>query len=250
MAAAVPFALKAGAMVGGSLLGKLTNKPSKAQSSAMQGTQQAAQQVDKVSGPLMQQGSALAGQGAGYLRQGAGQLGQAGGYYGNILSNRRAASESLAPEMTTALDYYKGAASKTARTQRGGGRDYALAELDRQKVGQIAGMLPAARANAAAGMTNVGSATGNLGSSAIYGGGAMTGQGVQAATSNAYINSGLFNNATTLRNQEGEGGKQWGSMLYDMAGSLYGGGKKQLPSSRPPVNPLYTGPTATSSMMR
>jgi hypothetical protein len=211
MAAAVPFAIKAGAMIGGSLLGKKLSGPSKQQNTAMQGAQNAAGQVGQYASPLVQSGLSTIGQGRGYL-QGAGN------YYGNILSNRRSAREALAPEMKNVMDYYAGATSKANRTLRGGARDYATAELDKQRVGNLAMMLPQARATAAEGL-------GNLAGSAIYGGSNLVGTGVGAAGKAADIYSGLFNNATTVRNQEGEGGKAWGGLLYDLAGSLFGGKK-------------------------
>lgn len=210
-AAAVPFALKAGAMVGGSLLGKKLSGPSGAQKSAMTGTQQSAQQVGAMAPPLMKQGAALTG-------QGAGTLGAAGDYYKNILSNRQSARESLAPEMQGALAYYKGAENKTQRTMRGGSRDYAQAELERQKTGQLAGMLPAARAMAAQGATGVGGAQTGAGAAA-------SGQGVNAAGTAGYINSGLFNQASQLQQQQQEGGKGWGSLLYDAASAMPWGKK-------------------------
>lgn len=212
MAAAVPFAIKAGSMIGGSLLGKALSGPSKEQKAATQGTLQAGQQVGNAAQPLLQTGANLTQQGSGYL-------GKAGDYYSNILSNRKAANESLAPEQTTALNYYQGAGNKIQRTMRGGSRDYAQAELDRQKVGQFAGMLPAARARAAEGAAGVGSA-------ALGAGSAASGQGANAATSAAYINSGLFNQADRVRQQQAEGGKQWGGLLYDVA-QMLPWGKKQ-----------------------
>lgn len=212
MAAAVPFALKAGAMIGGSLLSKKLSGPSKQQQAAMTAQQQGGNQVAAAGGPLLQQGAQASRTGSGYLQD-------AGNYYRNILSNRVAASQSLAPEMTTALDYYKGAGNKVQRTMSGGSRDYAQAELDRQKVGQMAGMLPLARRSAAEGAAGIG---GHM----MQAGAAASGQGVNALTSGGYLNSNMFNQATTLRNQEQEGGKNWGGMLYDLAGSLFGGGGK------------------------
>lgn len=207
MAAAVPFAIKAGTMFGGSLLGKLFSGGTKQQNAAVAGQQNAAGQLSGMVPGLMSQGSAL-------TRQGAGYLGNAGDYYSKILSNRYAANQSLAPEMSTALDFYKGAAQNATRSLRGGSRDYALAELNRQKVGQLASYLPQARASAAQGAAGVGG-------QALAGGNAAQGLGVYAGSNAAQINSGLFGNATTLRNQEAEGGKQWGGMLYDLANVLF-----------------------------
>lgn len=233
MAAAVPFALKVGSMVGGSLLGRKLSGPSGAQQSAMQGTQQSAEGLNRLSQPLLQTGFNVMGQAPGYYQQAGRNIGAAGDYYRNILSNRRAATESLAPEMTTALDFYRGAERKTRRTLQGGSRDYALAELDRQKVGQLAGMLPAARRGAAEGALNTGGAYGDLGGNLLYGGANLTGQGVNAASTAAYINSGLFNQATQIREQQGEGGKAWGGFLYDLAQMLPWGKGTRPPSTVP-----------------
>lgn len=222
MAAAVPFAIKAGSMIGGALLGKKLSGPSPQQNTAMQGAQQAAGQVGQYASPLVQSGLSTIGQGRGYLNQ-------AGNYYGNILSNRRSAREALAPELKTTMDFYAGASNKAGRTLRGGARDYALAELDRQKVGNMAMMLPQARAQAAEGV-------GNLASSAIYGGSNLVGSGVGAAGQAANIYGNLFNNATTVRNQQGEGGKAWGGFLGDLAAMLPWG-KKTGASSGWGINP-------------
>lgn len=239
MAAAVPFAIKAGTMIGGSLLGKKLSGASGTQKTAMQGTTDAANRVGAMSGPLMQTGMNVLGQAPGMFGNAGRNIGAAGNYYRNILSSRQSARESLAPEMTTALDFYRGAENKTKRTMQGGGRDYALAELDRQKVGQLAGFLPAARRNAAEGALNVGGAYGDIGSNLLAGGANLTGQGLNAATSAAYINSGLFNQGTQVREQEGEGGKAWGGILYDVAQALpWGKGTgAKLPTTGPSTTP-------------
>lgn len=232
MAAAVPFALKAGIPLAASLFGKKLSGPSKPQQAAMTGTQNAATQVGAMAPPLMQQGKALTQQGGGYLQQGADSLRGAGSYYGNILGSRQGATNALAPEMTTALDFYKGAEGRNNRTLRGGSRDYANAELNRQKVGQLASYLPTARANAAQGMERVGSAAGNLGGTAIGAGASASGQGVNAASNAAYINSGLFNQATQLQQQQQQGGKGIGSLLYDLAQAIPWGKKTaKVPNS-------------------
>lgn len=221
MAAAAPFAIKAApwiakgaAMLGGSPLGKKLSGPSKEQKAAMAGQEEAANTVGQYAKPLVQGGTDLA-------RQGAGDLGAAGGYYRNILSSRQAGREALAPEMATAMDFYRGAEGRAKRTMRGGGRDLALAELSRQRVGQFASMLPAARRMAAEGLTGTGG-------TALEGGTAMTGQGVGAATAAGQLRSGMFGNATTIENQRQAGGKAWGNILYDAASMIpWGKGSQQ-----------------------
>lgn len=211
MAAAVPFALKGGSMLMGSLLGKKLGGPSKEQKAAMTQTQQSGNALNAYARPMMAKGFQLA-------NQGQGDLSQASNYYRNILGNRQAARESLAPEMNTAMEFYRGATNQANRTLRGGRRDYAVADLKRQQVAQMAGMLPAARANAARGIADVGG-------TALSGGTSFAGMGGDLASQGAYINSGLFNQATQIRNQQGEAGKGWGSLLYDIAGALPWGKK-------------------------
>lgn len=250
MAAAIPFALKAAPWImqgAGALLGRKLSGPSKGQQTAMQGTQQAGQAVGQLSAPLFQTGMNVMGQAPGQYQQAGQNLGAASNYYRNILSSRQGARESLAPEMTTALDFYRGAERKTRRTMQGGSRDYALAELDRQKVGQLAGMLPAARRGAAEGALNVGGAYGDIGSNLLYGGSQLTGQGLNAASTAAYINSGLFNQASQIREQEGEGGKAWGGILYDIAKTIpWGKGPRPpttIPGERTNTSPYPQLPT-------
>jgi len=114
-----------------------------------------------------------------------------------------------------------------------------MAELDRQKVGNMAMMLPQARMGAAEGMSN-------LAGSAIYGGSNMAQTGVGAAGKAADIYGGLFNNATTIRNQEGEGGKAWGGFLGDLAGMIpcgkkFGGGGGSSTGTTPWGSPTADG---------
>jgi len=206
--------------------------PSKDQKGAMAGTRESAQQVGAMGQPLMSEGLSMS-------RAGGTDLDAAGNYYRNILSSRVAGRESLAPEMTSAMEFYRGAEGKAKRTLRGGGRDYALAELDRQKVGQMAGMLPAARRSAAEGAAGVGATR-------VQGGSALTGQGVNAATSAGWLNQGLFNQASQIRQQEREGGSSWGKFLGDLIQSAPwgkgGGGGGVLPSKRLPMPTTYPGP--------
>jgi hypothetical protein len=217
MAAAVPFAMQGGAALYSYFKNK---KTAAAQNTAMQATQQSGQQLAGAAPPLLAQGQQLAQQGSGYLQQGAQQLRGAGNYYGDILSNRRSARESLAPETATALEYYRGAGNKVQRTMTGGSRDYAQAELDRQKTGQIAGFLPAARANAAQGMERVGSATGNLGGSVLNAGSAATGAGVNAAMGGGYLNNMAFGQGQQQRQNSADSGNAWGK-LFSSALSAY-----------------------------
>lgn len=216
-AAAVPVLTKvapyAASAVAG-LFGKKASGPTKEQKAAMQTQQQGMSQLTGAAAPLLGQGTGLAQQGAGYL-------GDAGKYYQGILGSRQQAQQALAPETATALEYYRGAGNKAKRTLTGGTRDMALAELDRQKVGQLAGMLPAARARAAEGITGVGG-------TALQGGTALTGQGAGLYDTAARIGAQQFGQASELRKQAQEGGKSWGSAIFDIVkGGIGGGGGKK-----------------------
>lgn len=244
MAAAVPFAIQGGAALYSHFANK---KNAAAQQTAMTNTQGSAAQVGNAAPPLLKQGTELTQQGSGYLGSGARQLGQAGDYYSSILSNRRSARESLAPETSTALEYYRGAEGKNNRTLRGGSRDYANAELERQKVGQLASYLPAARANAATGMERVGSATGTLGGQALSAGNAASGQGVNAAMGSGYLNQGVFNQAQTQRQNTADTGNAWGKLFssalttYLNRGKGSSGGGGQVPGVSGSLPNMFVG---------
>lgn len=248
MAAAVPFAMKAAPWIAsgvGSWLGKKASGPSKMQQTGMAQTQQAGENLSRISAPTMASGQNLIRSGSGMLSRGAEEMAPAASYYRNVLGSRSTANAALSPERSTALEYYKGAEGKLKRTMRGPARDAQIAELDRQKAGQLASYLPQARRMGAEGLERVGSAYGGMGATSLGAGTSLTGQGINAATSGAYIGSGLFNQASQVKEQEQAGGRSWGNLLYDMAGTLFGGkGKSPLPSSRLPISSLYTGPSA------
>lgn len=226
-AAAIPVLTKAAPWIAsgiGSLLGKKTSGPSKQQNAAMTANTQAITGLQNAATPFLQRGGAMADQGMGYLNN-------AGQYYRQILGSRQAANAALAPETASVLDYYRGAEGKTQRTLRGGSRDYALAELDRQKVGQIAGMVPLARRDAAAQI-------GNLGGTALSAGAAYGGEGGNLLMGAGQLTGDMFRNATTLENQANQGGKAWGGAIFDIVKSLpMGGGKSKKLPMYPPVSP-------------
>lgn len=190
MAQAAPFAMKAGTGILGSLLGKKLSGPSQPQQAAQTGMTQNADQLTAQGSPLLQQGQQ--------------NLAGAGDYYRKILSGSRSTTQAaLAPETNTVMDYYRGAQGKAQREMRGGVRDTAVAELDRQRVGNLAMQAPMARAGAAQGAGQVGTT--------------QAGQGGNLLATAGYLRSGLFNNATTLQDQAAAGGRGWGSLLYDIA---------------------------------
>lgn len=64
------------------------------------------------------------------------------GYYQTLAQgNRSAVNQTLAPQFAQLTDTYRGAGNLVNNQLRGGARDYALAELARQKAGQL-GLMP------------------------------------------------------------------------------------------------------------
>lgn len=212
MAAAIPFAIQAGSAIYSHYKNKKANK---VQQTAMEGNQALAAQAPQ-----------LMDQGKGYLREAAQTLQPAAQYYQNILGSRQAATTALAPETTTALEYYRGAEGKTRRTMVGGARDTALAELDRQKVGQIAGLLPAARRGAAEGAGQIGS---------IYGG--LGGQSMQGGFYAGMAGNNAFNQAQTQKGNTAESANAWGKLAADALGAWMGSRQSKQTSQ----NPWYAG---------
>lgn len=235
MAAAIPFALKAAPVIAGMFLGKKASKPSPLQRTATGQTQQAGERLAGMGEATTRTGGELTRTGTGFLSRGAEELAPAASYYRNVLGSRSAANAALAPERGTALEYYRGAEGRLRRTMRGPARESQLAELERQKVGQLASYLPQARQAGAAGLERTAGAYGGLGGQALGAGAGLTGQGIQAATAGGYLGSGLFNQASQLREQEKAGGKAWGNILYDVA-NLMPWGKR-----RPKVPNLFQG---------
>lgn len=219
MAAIAPFAIKAGVAIASHYMGKKLSGPSKEQKAGLQGGQQATDALAAYSRPLMSQGLGMA-------QQGGQNLGQATDYYSGVLGGDRSKILAhMSPEISGVLDSYRGAEGKIGRNLRGGSRDYAQAELDRQKVGQVAGLIPQARRNAAEAM-------GDLGGQYLAGGTSLTGQGVAAAGGAANASSQLYGNATAQSQQEAQGGKVMGGYIYDILNSkfpkLMGGQQKPL----------------------
>lgn len=209
-AAAIPALVKIGGMVGGSLLSKKLSGPTSQQSGAMQGT----------AGNAALLGSAapqMIGQGQENIKQGAGYASTAGNYYQKLLGSRSSLKEATAPDTAAALDYYKGAEGKVANTMRGGGRDNALAELDRQKVGQLAMLPTMARGKAAENLTGAAAPLLSTGAQ-------QQGQGVYAAGTAVGANNAYYNQATDQADQQRKSGSGIGQFIFDAIKGWKGGG--------------------------
>ena len=185
--------------------------------------------------------------------QSRGDLTTASNYYRNILGGGRGAmNAALAPERSSALDYYGGAEQRIARTVRGPQRDTQLAELERQKVGNLASMAGVARRGAATGLADVGSRIGQFGDAeaslaSLYGnmGTALTGQGTNAQANALYGSQALFNQGAQVGEQQRQTGSDVGKFIFDIVSSMPGGKGKSKSTLSNPSWQLYKGPTAT-----
>lgn len=129
----------------------------------------------------------LGAQGQNLYNVGSPAYAKAMGYYNQILSgDKGAVTQAIAPEAEM-LAEFGNAQQKSIETSglRGGARDTALAETGRSSAGQIAGLIPQARKDAAAAAAGHGLA------------GAQAGAGIQQGAANTY--SGLLGSAQESR---------------------------------------------------
>lgn len=217
MAAAAPFAMKAlpyiikgGSAIAGSLLGKKLSGPSKTQQAGLTGAQNSLQTLQGMVQPLM-------GSGMNMIGRGGQNLDQAANYYSGVMGSRSAALSHLTPELSAISDTYRGGTANINRNLRGGSRDYALGEMARQKTGQLASVLPNARREGA-------EALGNLGGLRLQAGTNLTAQGGNLASNASQAANSLYQLGTQQSQQEAQGGKTMGNFIYDILKNIPGGG--------------------------
>lgn len=212
LAAAAPWIVKGGALLGGFLGGK------KAQSSAQQRSpeeQQALGGAQGIAGGLQSSGTQL-------TQQGMGQVGQAGSYYSTLLGGNRAQMGlATAAPRASITDTYRGAERSLEHGGvRGAVGDLAKAELSRDKASKISGLTTGVQPGAAAALADIGT---NL-----------TGQGGQRMDAAGSIYSNLLGQGSQNRQYaRGEGekaGSSIGSLLFDIlsGASKLGGGQKGM----------------------
>lgn len=217
--------------------------------SATTGLQGSASNLTRTAGTLGDQSGAFLG-GAARGFQGANTaFDQSQNYFAPIAAGNRAAiGASLAPERAEITDTYRGAEKALDRTNlRGGSRDLASAELNRDRAGRLSLLAPVARANAAGALGQLGSARAGAAGTEGGVGTALSGQGVaaQVGSSNAY--GQLFGGASRQRenmdNAEMAGNSAIGRMIFDAlkSGKPKGGGSSPggpgATSARtPPIN--------------
>ena len=154
----------------------------------------------------------------------------AAAYYTPLASGSRGAmDQALAPDRAAVTDTYRGASNAlNASGVRGGSRDLATAELNRDRAGRLALLAPAARANAAAALPGIAAGRTQLGAAQGGVGTALSGQSIAAQTGAAGAQSNLFAGAhqtqALLRPGQEGANSAIGGMIFDALRSQ--GGRK------------------------
>lgn len=207
IAPAIPWIAKGAALLGGHLAAK------KAQSSAMKRTPE--EQV--ALGGAQQAGGELAQTGTALTQSGVEATTPAQNYYSTLLhGNRALQSQATAAARGGITDTYTGAERGLEKSGvQGAARDVAAGELQRQKAGQIAGLVTGVQPGAAA-------ALGQMGAE-------QTSQGGQRTSSAGSLYANLLPQGMQNRmygRQEGEkAGSSIGGFLFDVLSSGLGGKK-------------------------
>lgn len=163
----------------------------------------------------------------------------AAAYYAPLAAGSRGAmDQALAPDRAAITDTYRGAGKAIeASGMRGGTRDLANAELNRDRAGRLSLLAPAARANAAAALPAIGAGRTQLGAAQAGVGLGLSGQGIQAQTAAGGAQSNLFAGAhqTQALRYPGQqdANNAIGGMIFDALRSQ--GGRKGGSASTPGI---------------
>ena len=215
-----PLIAQGGGLVGGMIAGqqatKMAQKRSPEEMAALQGAQGSASQLGRVGGQLTQQGQD-------YQRA-------PGQYFQTLLSGNRAAmSQAVAGPTAQITGNYRGAERNLNQQGiRGASRDQAAADLNRQRVSQIAGLTTGMQPYAAEQLAKLGGENIQSGIGALATGGGLH-QGL--------LNSG-FDNRKYAREEGGKTGAAIGGLARDLGEVAF---KKPAatptPSQRPQPKP-------------
>lgn len=210
----IPLIAKGASVVGGLLGGKL------AQNAAQQRSPEEQAALTGASGAA----SNLQTTGQGLIGQGLPGVQQSMGYYSSLLNgNRSQMGLATAAPRAAITDQTRGAEQGLERSGlRGGIRDLAKANLQRQSAGQIAGLTTGVQPDAAR-------ALGALGSETVGQGGNMLGQ--SGSIYSKLLGEG-FDNRKYARKEGQDAGSSIGSLLFDVLNGKY---KKPGSGSNPGV---------------
>ena len=221
LAPAVPWIVKGGAALAGSMIGK------KSQQSAMKRSPEEAQALQGAQGAAMgmqQGGQKLIQSGQGAVQQGLDTMAGPAGYWSKLLGGNRAAmSQATAGAKGSITDIYRGAERGLERSNvRGAQRDVAKAELGRDRAGKIAGLTTGVQPYAAESLAGLGGNIADIGTQ-------TTGQGANLSAQGGNIWGNLLGEGRANRQYgraEGEkAGGSIGSFLFDILSGSMGGRK-------------------------
>jgi hypothetical protein len=212
LAPAVPWIIKGGSLLGGWLAGR------KAQSSAQQRSPEELQALTSATSA----GNSLLQQGQQFQKLGLPAVQSGMGYWDTLLRGSRSAMAGATAGPRGAItDQYRGATQNLEHSGiRGAARDQATAELNRDRVGKIAGLTSGVQPGAAQQLSGLGSGLIEQGGSQMNAaGGLFSGLLGQGAANRQYARS------------EGEkAGTGIGSFLFDILSSDF---KKKPPMGLP-----------------
>lgn len=177
-------------------------------------------------------------------------LDQSANYFSPLLRGGRAAiDQHLAPERAGITETYRGAGKAIEQSgMRGGTRDLANAELNRDRAAKLA-LLPAvARGNAAGAMLDVGQTQGSMAAAQAGTAANLFGSATQAKGGGLAGYGAMMNNATdqwkTQQAYGNQSGAGIGSMIFDAMksqGKKSGGGGPAFPGQTPGIAGGYPG---------
>ncbi len=222
MAAAVPIAMMIGSAIASKKAASAAGKSARKTESI--GRTPTPEEQEARAGTTRQAGK-LGGIGETLYGQGAGSLGRASSYYEALLGRggRGAMESAVAPAAESISDLYGGVSrSLEGSNVRGGVRDMALAEAEREKRGRISRLTAGVQPGAASALTGIGKfqqATG-AGATAKAGGlySSLVGSAVQGRS------LGLQGRLAGEKHR-GETGQDIGNLLFSVLSSQGGGGK-------------------------
>lgn len=217
LAPALPWIGKGVALLGGYLGGK------KAQSSAQQRSPEELASLNAATSA----GNSLLQQGQKFQQLGLPAVQQGMSYWDTLLRGSRSAMAGATAGPRGAItDAYRGAEHNLEHSGvTGAARDQATAELNRDKVGKIAGLTSGVQPEAAQQLSGLGTGLVSQGGSQVNAAGGLfqnlLGQG--------------YNNRVYARGEGEKAGKGIGGFLFDILSSGFGGGKKSgLPTGGTP----------------
>lgn len=229
MAAAAVPAISLGAQY---FMNRGANKRTdQALNTATTGLQNSASDLSGFGNKLAATGSPLLGEAQKSLTGASSAYNQVGSYLSPILSGSRGAvNQALAPDLAAITDTYRGAGKAIENSgMRGGTRDLANAELNRDRAGKLALLPSQARASAASGMMQVGEGRAGVGATQAGAAGNLFGQATQAKQGATSGYGTLFGGALRQQEQQkgrnSEAGGAIGSMIFDAVKSK--GGKSK-----------------------